>query len=243
MCGRFTLTTTPEELALEFGLSDMPVLAPRFNIAPSQPIATISNDPRSARRLLVPRRWGLIPSWAKDPKIGNRMINARVETLAEKPAFREAFQQRRCLVPADGFFEWAAARPGGARQPHHIALPQRRCFAIAGLWERWRDPAGASVESCTLLTTEALPGLRALHDRMPVILAPADYALWLAPEAPAAATLHRIALGAPAAALAWHPVGKQVNDPRVDDPTCLAPVVVPPERESQLLLGGDGAST
>lgn len=222
MCGRFTLTTTPEEVSREFGLSEQPLLAPRFNIAPSQTIATISSDPEHARRVLVPRRWGLIPSWAKDPKIGNRMINARVETLAEKPAFRAAFRKRRCLVPADGFYEWAL-RPGAAKQPQHIALPGRRCFAIAGLWESWRDPAGASVESCTLITTQALPKLRAVHDRMPVILAPADYGVWLAPEPPDAATLHRIALGAPAEALAWHPVGRQVNDPRFDDPACLAP--------------------
>jgi putative SOS response-associated peptidase YedK len=222
MCGRFTLTTTPEELAQEFGLGEAPLLAPRFNIAPTQPIATISRDPKAGQRALVPRRWGLIPYWAKDPKIGNRMINARVETLTQKPAFRDAYQLRRCLVPADGFFEWSAG-PGGARQPHHIALPQRRCFAIAGLWERWRDPAGASLESCTLLTTEALPGLRALHDRMPVIVAPEDYATWLAPQAPDEATLHRIALGAPAEALAWRPVGRQVNDPRFDDPAVLAP--------------------
>lgn len=222
MCGRFTLTTTPEELSEHFGLSETPLLAPRFNIAPTQLIATVSDDREHTRRILVPRRWGLIPAWAKDPKIGNRMINARVETLAEKPAFRDALRERRCLIPADGFYEWAA-RPGGAKLPHHIALPRRRCFAIAGLWERWYDPSGARVESCTLLTTEARPELRALHDRMPVILAEADYAAWLAPAALDAATLRRIALGAPAEALAWHPVGQEVNDPRFDDPTCLAP--------------------
>jgi putative SOS response-associated peptidase YedK len=222
MCGRFTLTATPDEVARQFGLSEVPLLAPRFNIAPSQSIATISSDPQSARRLCVPRRWGLIPSWAKDPTLGNRMINARVETLAEKPAFRAALRKRRCLVPADGFYEWAA-RAGGTKQPHHIALPGRGCFAIAGLWESWRDPAGASVESCTLLTTAANPKLRAVHDRMPVILDPSDYAIWLAPAAPDAATLERLARSEPAEKLELHPVGRRVNDPRFDGPECLAP--------------------
>ena len=226
MCGRFTLTTTPEEVAREFGLDETPLLAPRFNIAPSQTVATISSDPQGARRVLVPRRWGLIPGWARDPKIGNRMINARVETLAEKPAFRAAFRKRRCLVPADGFYEWAA-RPGGTKQPLHIALPGRRCFAIAGLWESWRDPAGATLETCTLLTTAALPALRAVHDRMPVILDPADHALWLAEGPPDAASLARIARGAPAEALELHPVGRRVNDPRHDDAACLAAAATP----------------
>jgi putative SOS response-associated peptidase YedK len=131
MCGRFTLTATPDEVARQFGLSETPLLLPRFNIAPTQAIATITAAPESARRVLVPRRWGLIPGWAKDPKIGNRMLNARIETLAEKPAFRAALRKRRCLVPASGFYEWAAG-PGGEKQPHHIALPVS-CFAIAGL--------------------------------------------------------------------------------------------------------------
>ncbi len=222
MCGRFTLTATPDEVAQQFGLAEAPLLAPRFNIAPSQAIATISNAPDGPLRLLVPRRWGLIPGWAKDPKIGNRMINARVETLREKPAFRAAWRKRRCLVPADGFYEWAV-RSGGAKQPHHIALPGRRCFAIAGLWESWRDPAGEVVESCTLITTAAHAKLREVHDRMPVVLDPADYAVWLAPSPPDDATLQRIAQGEPAGNLELHPIGRRVNDPRFDDPACLAP--------------------
>jgi len=222
MCGRFTLTATPQDVAREFGLDETPALSPRYNIAPSQPVATISLDRAGARRVLVPRRWGLIPSWAKDAKIGQRMINARIETVAEKPAFRAALRARRCLVPADGFYEWAV-RAGGAKQPHHMALPGRGCFAIAGLWERWRDPDGAEIESCTLLTTAAHPKLRAVHDRMPVILARADHALWLAPDPPDAETLRRLAEGAPAERLELHPVGRRVNDPRFDAPACLAP--------------------
>ena len=222
MCGRFTLTATPEDVAREFGLDEAPQLSPRFNIAPSQAIATISLERESGRRVLVPRRWGLIPGWAKDAKIGQRMINARIETLAEKPAFRAAFRARRCLVPADGFYEWAV-RAGGAKLPHHMALPGRGCFAIAGVWERWRDPQGAEIESCALLTTAALPKLRAVHDRMPVILDRAEHARWLAPEPPDAETLLRIAAGAPAERLELHPVGRRVNDPRFDAPECLAP--------------------
>lgn len=222
MCGRFTLTTTPEEVAEHFGLDQVPLLSPRFNIAPGQPIATIAKVSAGARPALALRHWGLIPAWAKDRKLGNRLINARVETVAERPSFRDAFRRRRCLVPADGFYEWAS-HAGGARQPVHIALPGRRCFAIAGLWESWRDPRGASIESCTLLTTEAHPKLRALHDRMPVILDPAEYAAWLDPRPADDATLMRLARGAPAEGFELKAVSRRVNDVRVDDAACLEP--------------------
>jgi putative SOS response-associated peptidase YedK len=226
MCGRFTLTTTPEEVARHFDLDEIPLLSPRFNVAPGQPIASISLAAEGGRRVLAFRRWGLIPAWAKDPRIGSRMINARFETAAEKPSFRSAFRKRRCLVSADGFYEWAA-RTGAPKQPHHIALPERRCFAIAGLWESWRDPEGASLESCTLLTTSANAKLRAVHDRMPVILDPGDYAAWLDPRLSDAAWLSRIALGAPAEALEVHAVGRRVNDPRFDDAACLEAASLP----------------
>jgi putative SOS response-associated peptidase YedK len=222
MCGRFTLTTTPEEVAEHFGLAETPQLSPRFNVTPGQAIATIARSRESARPMLALRRWGLVPAWAKDAKLGSRMINARVETVGEKPAFRSAFRERRCLVPADGFYEWAP-RPGGSKQPYHVAFPERRCFAIAGLWERWRDPAGAPLETCTLLTTAAGARLRAVHDRMPVIVAPADYGRWLDPDADPAAALEGILRSAPGAALELHAVGRRVNDPRFDDPACLAP--------------------
>jgi putative SOS response-associated peptidase YedK len=220
MCGRFTLTTTPEEVAEHFGIDPMPPLPPRFNIAPGQPIATVTRPGAHARLEL--RLWGLIPAWAKDRKLGNRLINARVETVAQRPSFREAFRRRRCLVPADGFYEWAA-RAGGARQPVHIALPGRRCFAIAGLWESWRDPQGKSIESCTLLTTGSSPQLHALHDRMPVILDPADYAAWLDPRPADEATLLRLARGGRDQGFELLPVSRRVNDVRVDDAACLEP--------------------
>jgi len=226
MCGRFTLTTTPEEVARHFELAEIPLLAPRFNIAPGQPIASVALAPDGGRRVLALRRWGLIPGWAKDPKIGSRMINARFETAAEKPSLRSAFRKRPCLVPADGFYEWAA-RAGAAKQPYHIALPGRRCFAIAGLWESWRDPEGANIETCTLLTTAANAKLRAVHDRMPVIVDPADYAAWLDPRLGDASTLARLALGEPAEGLELQAVGRRVNDPRFDDAACLEAASVP----------------
>ncbi len=222
MCGRFTLTTTPAEVARHFGLDETPSLSPRFNVAPGQTIATIARFAESAGATLALRRWGLIPGWAKDPKIGNRMINARVETVAAKPSFRAAFRKRRCLIPADGFYEWAA-RSVGAKQPFHIALPGRRCFAIAGLWESWRDPEGVNIETCTLLTTAANARLREVHDRMPVILDPADYAIWLDPRPADEDTLTRLVRGALAEELELLAVGRRVNDPRSDDAACLEP--------------------
>jgi putative SOS response-associated peptidase YedK len=241
MCGRFTLTTTPEELAEHFGLEQTPALPARFNIAPGQLVATIARSSPSARPELALRLWGLIPAWAPDRKIGSRLINARVETVADKPAFRDAFRQRRCLVPADGFYEWAARaglakrsaqraageRSSWSKQPVHVALPGRRCFAIAGLWERWRGADGARIESCTLLTTAASPKLSAVHDRMPVILDPSDYAAWLDPRVSDPASLRRLLRGAAADALQLHAVGRRVNDVRFDDAACLEPASAP----------------
>jgi putative SOS response-associated peptidase YedK len=233
MCGRFTLTTTPEELAEHFGLDSVPELAPRFNIAPGQPIATIAKASPDAPPQLALRLWGLIPAWAEDPKLGNRLINARVETVAERPAFRDAFRSRRCLVPADGFYEWASGA-GGARQPVHVALAERRCFAIAALWESWRDPRDGGIESCTLLTTAASPKLSALHDRMPVILDPADYAAWLDPRPADPARLRLLARGLPDPEFHLKRVSRRVNDVRFDDVACLEPANDLPEPQLQL---------
>ena len=152
MCGRYTLTTSKEKLVEEFDLSgELPELPPSYNIAPTQDVATILGDGEARRLELM--RWGLIPSWADDPGIGSRMINARSETAAEKPSFRAAFKKRRCLIPADGFYEWQ--KTNGAKQPFHIRLQDERPFALAGLWEIWRDEGGPEVHSCTILTTEA----------------------------------------------------------------------------------------
>ncbi|MBI3462160.1 MAG: SOS response-associated peptidase [Planctomycetes bacterium] len=164
MCGRFTLRTSARDVAEEFGLIEVPDLFPRYNIAPTQPVPVV-RKPRQLDFL----RWGLIPPWADDPKIGSRMINARAETVATTPAFRRAFQTRRCLVIADGFYEWQN------RVPFLIHRRDHRPFAFAGLWDRWKG-----IDSCTIITTDPNDLIRPLHDRMPVILAPEDYDRWLA---------------------------------------------------------------
>ena len=222
MCGRFTLSSAPELLARHFDLEQPPDLAPRFNIAPTQDVATVRASEARAKRVLELRRWGLIPRWAKDPSIGNRMINARAETIAEKPAVREAFRLRRCLVPADGFYEWASGST--ARQPYHIRLVEGSPFAMAGLWERWSRPGGEAIESCTLLTTRASERISGLHDRMPVILEPESYDLWLDPTLGDAERLLPLLCPLSGERIAFHPVSRRVNDPRHDDPSCSAPL-------------------
>jgi len=181
MCGRFTLTARPEVLARAFALEDVPELAPRWNAAPGQDVATVARTLEGRRELRM-LRWGLVPGWARDRRIGSRLINARAETAAVRPAFREALRLRRCVVPADGFYEWAGGGPSsGRRQPHYIALPDRAPFAIAGLFERWRGEDDAWLETCALLTVAANDRVRALHDRMPAILAERDLEAWLDP--------------------------------------------------------------
>ncbi|MCE7981192.1 MAG: SOS response-associated peptidase [Caldilinea sp. CFX5] len=177
MCGRFTLTAPPDQLATLFELPQEPVVVPRYNIAPTQPVAVVRMNPQSAAREWALTYWGLVPSWSKDPSMGARMINARAETVTEKPAFRAAFKRRRCLVPANGFYEWQ--KQGKGKQPFYITTPDGAPFAIAGLWEYWEGADGSALESCTLLTTSANTLMTPLHDRMPVIIAPEDYAQWL----------------------------------------------------------------
>lgn len=219
MCGRFTLTATPEMVADELALMAAPELVPRFNIAPTQgtPVVRLLEG---ARRLDL-LTWGLVPSWAKDPKIGSRLINARSETVAEKPAFRSAFKRRRALVVADGFFEWRKEQKG--KQPVWFHLADRGVFTFAGLWERWVSPDGEVVDSCTILTTAANDLVRPVHDRMPVILPPDVRDAWLAPELPAdeAAAL---LLPYDPAAMAVHDVDPRVGSPRFDEPAAIAPI-------------------
>lgn len=227
MCGRFTLTSTPEALAERFGLDAPPSLAPRFNIAPGQDVLAVRAR-RDGTRGAEPLHWGLVPPWSQ-PGQGPPLVNARSETAAQKPAFRDAFRARRCIVPASGFYEWADL--GGYRQPYWIAPPDGAPFGIAGLWERWTDASGALLESCALLTTGANARIAALHDRMPAILAPAQYAIWLDP----ARELAELAgLLAPLAsdALALRPVGTRVNRVENDDPTLLDAVPEPPRQVS-----------
>jgi putative SOS response-associated peptidase YedK len=219
MCGRFTLTVDPADLQDAFGLSEpAPAgLTPRYNIAPTQPVAVV---PNLAPRKLEMFKWGLIPSWAKDPKIGNSLINARGETVAEKPAFRAAFKRRRCLIPADGFYEWK--RAGKTKTPLYIQLKGGEPFALAGLWEIWTAPDGSAVNTCTIITTEPNALMKDIHDRMPVILPPSAYDAWLTPgELPAAETQ---ALLKPFAAskMKARAVSSLVNNPRFDSAEILA---------------------
>ena len=220
MCGRFVLRASPQNLQMLFDLDEAPPVAPRFNIAPSQPVLTVRTDPHGGRREATFLNWGLIPFWAKDPKIGYRMINARSETAAEKPSFRAAFKYRRCIVPADGFYEWKKAESG--KQPYLIGLEAGEPFGIAGLWEHWEQD-GSAIESCTLLTTSANAFMEPLHHRMPVILERRDYDEWLDPgvqKADSLLHLMRPLEGAPLRAAA---VGKVVNNPRNEGPDCVRP--------------------
>lgn len=224
MCGRFTLFSMPETLVDAFGAGSFGAAAPRYNIAPGQPIAVVRAAAGGGREFAM-LRWGLVPSWAKDPSIGSRMINARAETVREKPAFRTAFRHRRCLVPADGFYEWQRPEGGkmGRKRPFYFRMRDGRPFAIAGLWERWQAPDGSLLESCALLTTGASAIVAPVHDRMPVILPPAAFPTWLAGAAPEAALLELISQTVPAEAMAAHPVGMAVNNPLFDDPHCIDP--------------------
>ena len=220
MCGRFTLTRSAAEIAEHFGLGELAEFAPRFNVAPTQeaPIVRVRS---SGERVLERRRWGLVPPWAKDVAVGARMINARVESVAERPAFRDALRRRRCLVPADGFYEWQGR--AGRRRPHHLTLPGGGLFAIAGLYERWLGPGGEAVDSFTLLTRPARAAVAALHDRMPLIVDPSGYAAWLDRTATEPAALLAGLPEALGALLVARAVDARVNDVRNDDPACLAP--------------------
>ncbi len=219
MCGRFSLHTSGPALAEQFHLPDIPALAPRYNIAPTQDVAVVRQQ--EAGRTLAHMRWGLIPGWAGDPAIGARMINARAETVVEKPAFRVAFIRRRCLIPADGFYEWQ--RTAGQKQPFFFHLRRQQPFAFAGLWETWRSVDGTVIDSCTLLTTEANGVLCPIHMRMPVILQPDDYARWLDPALCQPDPLLALLRPYPEAEMSVYPVSTYVNRATNDDPQCIAP--------------------
>ena len=224
MCGRFTLRAPASLVAEQFALFEMPPFAPRFNIAPTQPVAAVRRaaDRSPPERRLVWFRWGLIPGWAKDPAIGNRMINARSETAAEKPSYRAAMRRRRCLVVADGFYEWQRAGP--RKQPYFIHLRDDRPFAFAGLWEAWEGPDHSSVESCTLLTTEPNELVKPIHNRMPVILDPEDYDRWLDPALEEPHALSPLLRPFPSDQMEAYAITTHVNSPAHDDPRCIEQV-------------------
>jgi len=222
MCGRFTLFESDKILSKEFGVSGFPPLSPRYNIAPSQPVAAVRAARAGAGRELALLRWGLIPSWSKDPAIGNRLINARAETAREKPSFRNAFRRHRCLIPASGFYEWRRQERG--KQPYFVRMRDGRPFAFAGLWDRWESTEEGAIETCTILTTAPNAVLAPIHDRMPVILPPAEYARWLDPSLRDTDSLAPLLVPFPPEDMLAFPVSPRVNPPATDDVKCIAPL-------------------
>ena len=218
MCGRFTLRTDLRHLEKTFQFDGGPDLSPRFNIAPTQNVAAIRLNQETDQRELVFLRWGLIPSWAEDAKIGNRLINARAETVAEKPAFRSAFTKRRCLVVADGFYEWQ--KVDGTKQPYFIHRQDNEPFAFAGLWESWKSE-GEEIQSCTLITTTANALMEPIHDRMPVILSTEEYPIWLDAEFKDKESLKDLLRPCDPDLLEAYPVTTLVNNPRNELAKCI----------------------
>ena len=211
-------------VAERFELEDIPDLEPHYNIAPTQAVAVIRLDRDTLQRRLVLVKWGLIPFWAKDASIGHKLINARAESAAEKPAFRSAFKFRRCLVLADGFYQWTKGKVG--KQPYLFRMADRSPFAFAGLWERWTTPEDETVESCTILTTDANEIMEPIHDRMPVILHPKDHDVWLDSEAGDPKVLMPLLRPYPSEKMVVEPVSPKVNRATYDAPDCVEPVRV-----------------
>jgi putative SOS response-associated peptidase YedK len=227
MCGRFTLLTLGKftDLFPWIRMSAVPVGA-RYNVAPSQEIAVVANEGKDQIDFY---RWGLVPFWAKDSAVGNKMINARMETLAEKPAYRAALRSRRCLIPADGFYEWKR-KPGGGKTPMCIRLKSHQPFAFAGLWEKWHGVDGAELRTCTIITGPPNELVRPIHDRMPVILRPEHFRKWIEPGEREAADVLPMLATYPAAEMEAFAVGTKVNSPATDSPECLKPAGAEPER-------------
>ena len=225
MCGRFALISTPEQIADQFQasqgvLAGMPPAVPRYNIAPTQPVMAVRHS-QSGRRELTFFHWGLVPSWSKDMKFASKLINARSETVPDKPSFRNAFKRRRCIIPADGFYEWQKIANG--KQPLYIHAADKRPFAFAGLWEMWNSPTGDMLQSCTILTTEPNELMAQIHNRMPVILEPEDFETWLNPEPEPNDALH-LFRAYPSHKIAAYPVSTAVNNARNDSAACIAPL-------------------
>lgn len=229
MCGRFSLSVSLELLEQAFELTGLGTHAPRYNIAPSQPVAVIRRLSPTSERRWDHLSWGLLPSWAKDPKV-SRPINARADTVSEKPTFRGAFRQRRCLVPADAFFEWQTQ--GAQKQPFCFRMADHGLFAFGGLWERWEGPEDQVIETFSLLTTEPNELVATVHDRMPVIIRPSDFDRWLDPSLRDPGAIQGLIGPYPAGAMTAYPVDPKVGSPAFDTPDCLVPV----EPKGQLSL-------
>ncbi|HEX8734950.1 MAG TPA: SOS response-associated peptidase [Pyrinomonadaceae bacterium] len=223
MCGRFTNRAKPEQIKTEFkvGKLNPDIYKERYNIAPAQMIDVVLE---TGERELSQFKWGLIPSWAKDADIGNRMINARAETLTEKPSFRDAFKKRRCIIPASGFYEWQK-KGSGAKQPFYFYLKEKEVFGFAGLWEEWIDKTSGDVlETCTIITTEANDVLKPVHERMPVILKAANYDEWLDPKENNTDRLQKLLAPYPADEMSSHAVSTSVNFPDADSAELIKPL-------------------
>lgn len=220
MCGRFVANIPAAELKKTFDLIEMPQLEPRFNVAPTQQVAVIRNDGDHNRLDLL--KWGFVPSWSKDMSFGSHLINARSETVAEKPTFRHAIKYRRCIIPSSGFYEWEHS--GGKKQPHYIQLAGQKPMYLAGLWESWKAPDGNVIETFAILTTAANKLVAPIHDRMPVILNPDTFTIWLSKSMHDPEQLQPIFLPYPAAEMITHKVPDLVNNPRFDSPACISQV-------------------
>ena len=222
MCGRFAFYSPHEAVARLFGVADAPAIEARYNIAPTQYVAAVraGEDERRALSMLY---WGLVPAWAKEKSIGARMINARAETLREKPSFRSAYRRRRCLVLADGYYEWQ--RSGTVKQPWYMSFADGEPFGMAGLWETWRDPTtGQPLESCCLVTTSPAPAVAHVHDRMPVIVPESAHAEWLDPRNGEVERLDRLLVPWAGDGLEARAVGRRVNDARNQGPDLVEPL-------------------
>ena len=217
MCGRFSLTASGETIAQQFDLAEVPDIPKRYNIAPTQAVATVVSKDQKYQ----PMRWGLIPHWAKDSKIGSRLINARVETVTEKPSFRNLIKQKRCLVIADGYYEWQSQK--GRKQPYYFQVGEHQPFAFAGLWDTWRSPDGEII-SCTLLTTDASAEVSPVHHRMPVIVPPQAYSQWLDPNITDPEAVLPLLNSDIYQSLSSYPVSAVVNNPTKDSAECVQPV-------------------
>lgn len=226
MCGRYTIRSNVDALLEAFNEFLWPEdLHPRFNIAPTQHVPVATNTGEQSVEFY---RWGLIPSWAKDPAIGNRMINARAETLADKASFRVPFRRRRCLVFADGFYEWRQEGKGKPKTPMYITLKSGEPFAFAGLWDTWRDPeSNGPVRSFTIITTTPNDLLKSIHNRMPVMLPRNTYDQWLDPAEWSPDRLSRLLQPYPAGKMTAYAVSRAVNNPKADTPACIEPETVP----------------
>jgi putative SOS response-associated peptidase YedK len=233
MCGRYRLSRRKQIIEEHFdSVSGEEDWTPRYNVAPTQPVPIIRQHPKEPRRELSLFRWGLIPSWAKDASGAAGMINARSESAAIKPAFRDALKFRRCLVPADGFYEWS--RSGKTKQPYCFEVNDGELFAFAGLWERWKDPSGNWIKTCSILTTTPNSVTASVHDRMPVILHPDAYDLWLDPGFPDVAAVSELLKPYVARPMRCYPVSARINHAANDDPECATPVEIAAPSQGRL---------